>query len=61
MHCLGNFSKYFTINNIKKTRLIRVAKSFLVDFNPIDANNILDIHNWLMKKTWYKRDIKSLG
>ena len=59
--CLGNFPKYFTINNIKKTRLIGVAKPFLVDFNPIDANNILDIHKCLMKKTWYKHYIKSLG
>ena len=25
-----------------------------VDFNPIGTNNILDIHKYLMKRTWYK-------
>ena len=27
---------------------------FSVNFNPIDTNNILDIHKYLMKRTWYK-------
>ena len=27
---------------------------FSVDFNLIDANDVLDIHKCLMKKTWYK-------
>ena len=27
------------------------VKNFLVDFNPIDTNDILDIHKYLMKKT----------
>ena len=35
--CLGNISKYFTINN------------FSFDFDPIDTNNILDIHWYLLK------------
>ena len=29
-------------------------KFLSVEFNPIDTNNILDIHNYLMKETWYK-------
>ena len=34
--CLGNISKDFTINNMKKkTRLKGVANFFSVDFNPI--------------------------
>ena len=49
--CLGNVSKYFTINNMKKTGLKKVVIFFSVDFNPIDTNNILDIHKYLMKKT----------
>ena len=34
--CLGNISKNFTIN--KKS----------VDFNPIDTNDILEIHRYLI-------------
>ena len=52
--CLGNVSKDFTINNMKKTGLKGIVKSFPVDFNPIDNNDILDIHKYLMKRTWYK-------
>ena len=49
--CLGNISKDFTINNMKKTGLKGVVKFFSVDYNPIDTNDILDIHRYLMKKT----------
>ena len=48
--CLGNISKDFTINNMKKTGVKRVTKFFSVAFNPIDTNNILDIHRNLMKR-----------
>ena len=49
--CLGNISKDFTVNSMKKTRLGEVVKLFSIDFNPIDTNDILDIHKYLMKKT----------
>ena len=51
--CLGNVSKDFTVINMKKkkTGLKGVGKCFYVDFNPIDANDILDIHKYLMKRT----------
>ena len=49
--CLGNVSKDFAINNIKKTGLKGVTIFFSFDFNPIDTSNILDIHNYLMKRT----------
>ena len=50
--CLGNISKGFTINNMKKkTGLKGVVKYFSVDFNPIGTNDILDIHKYLMKRT----------
>ena len=43
--CLGNTSKNFTTNKIKKTTGIKKSVNFFsVDFNPVDANNILDIH-----------------
>ena len=48
--CLGNISKDFTINNMKKAGLGGVVKFFSVDFNAIDTNYILDIHKYLMKK-----------
>ena len=49
--CLGNISKDFTINNMKKTGLKGVVKLFSLDFNPVDTNDILDIHKYLMKRT----------
>ena len=49
--CLGNVSKDFTINNMKKTGLKGAVKFISVDVNPIDTNNILDIHKYLMKRT----------
>ena len=49
--CLENISKDFTINNMKKTGLRGVVKLFSVDFNPIDTNDILHIHKYLMKRT----------
>ena len=43
--CLCNVSKDYTINNMKKkTRLKVVGKFFSVDFNPIETNNIIDMH-----------------
>ena len=37
--CLGNISKGFTINNMKKNRIKRSCKFFSVGFNPIGTNN----------------------
>ena len=51
---LGNVSKDFIINNMKKTGWKGVVKYFSIDFNPIGANDNLDIHKYLMKRTWYK-------
>ena len=54
--CLGNISKDFRINNMKKkkkqkkTVLKEIVKFFSVDLNPIDTNDILDIHKLLMKE-----------
>ena len=38
----------------KKTGLKKVVNFFSVDSNPIDNNDILGIHKYLMKRTWYK-------
>ena len=39
---------------MKKPELKGVVKGFSVDYNAIDTNDILDIHRYLVKKTWYK-------
>ena len=49
--CLGDVSKGFTINNMKKkTGLKVVIKFFSVGFNPIDNNDIIDVHKYLIEK-----------
>ena len=50
--CLGNISKVFKIKFliwIKEAGLKGTVNFFSVDFNPIDTNDILDIHKSLMK------------
>ena len=48
---LGNISKNFTIDSMKKIGLKGAIKYFTVDFNANRDNNILDIHRYLMKET----------
>ena len=36
---------------MKKTGLKRTAEACSVGYNPIDTNDILDIHRYLMKET----------
>ena len=48
--CLGNISKYFSNDNMKKTGLNKYVYDFSVDFGSIDVDNILNIHKYLMKK-----------
>ena len=52
--CLGNISKEFAINNIKKNSIKRKCEIFSFNFNPIDTNDILDVHRYIMKRTYYK-------
>ena len=39
---------------MKKTGLKGVLIFFSAAFNSINTNDILDIHKYLMKRTWYK-------
>ena len=48
--CLGNVSKDFSANNMQKTGLNGYVYDFSVDYNAIAGDEILDIHNYLMKK-----------
>ena len=47
---LGNVSKDFLANNTKKTRLYGRVYDFSVDYDSIDVDDILNIHEYLMKK-----------
>ena len=44
--CLGNISKDFTIDNMKKTGLKGYVHVFSANYNIIDTNDILDIYRY---------------
>ena len=53
--CLGNISKDWSIDNIKKTGFNGYVYDFTVDYNVIDIDDIKDIHKYLMKKNYIVR------
>ena len=48
--CLGNISKDWTNDNMKKTGFNGYIYDFSTDYNVINKSDILDIHKYLMKK-----------
>ena len=48
--CLGNISKDWSVDNMKKTGLNGYVYDFSVNYDVISADDILDIHKYLMKK-----------
>ena len=48
--CLGNISKDWSVDNMKKTGFSGYVYDLSVDYNVTDANDIKDIHKCLMKK-----------
>ena len=48
--CLGNISKDWSVDNMKDTGLNGYVYDFSVDYDAIAVDDILDIHNYLMKK-----------
>ena len=48
--CLGNISKDFSESNMKKTGLYGSVYYFIFYRNATVANDILDAHNYLIKK-----------
>ena len=48
--CLGNISKYWSVDNINKTGFNGYDYDFSVDYDAIAVDDILDIHKYLMKK-----------
>ena len=47
--CLGNISKDWSIDNMKKTGFNRYAYDFSVDYDATDVGDIENIHTYLMK------------
>ena len=48
--CLGNISKDWSVDNMKKTEFNGYVYDFSVDYDATDVDDILGIHKYLMKK-----------
>ena len=48
--CLGNISKDWSQDNMKKTGFNGYIYDFSTDYNAITVSDILDIHKYLMKR-----------
>ena len=48
--CLGNISKDWSVNILKKAGLNGYVYDFSVDYDAIVVDDILDIHKYLMRK-----------
>ena len=48
--CLGNISKGWSTDNMKKTGFSGYVYDFGVDYDATDVDDIKDIHKYLMKK-----------
>ena len=50
--CLGNISRDWSVDNMKKTgfTMIYVYDLISVDYDSTDVDDIFDIHKYLMKK-----------
>ena len=48
--CLGNISKDFSVDNMKKKGLSQYVYDFSVDYDSIAVDDVLGIHKYLMKK-----------
>ena len=48
--CLGNISKDWSVDKMKKTGLKGCVYDFSVDYDPIAVSDILDIHKHLMEE-----------
>ena len=48
--CLGNISKDWSADKMKKTGFNGYVYDFSVDYDATDVDDILEIHKYLMKK-----------
>ena len=49
--CLGNISKDWSVDNMKKTGLNGYVYDFSVDYDTSTFDDILDIHTYFVKKS----------
>ena len=48
--CLGNISRDWSVDNMRNTGLNGFVYDFNVDYDAIAVDDMLEIHNYLMKK-----------
>ena len=48
--CLGNISKNWSVDNMKKTGFTGYVYDFSVDYDPIAVDDIKNIQKYLIKK-----------
>ena len=48
--CLGNISKDWSVDNMKKIGLKGYIYDFSLDYNAVAVADVFDIHKYLMKK-----------
>ena len=48
--CLGNISKDWSTDNMKKTGFTGYVYDFSADYSAVTVDNVKDIHTYLMKK-----------
>ena len=48
--CLGNISKDVSLDNMQKTRFFGNINDFILNYDAITVDDILDIQRYLMKK-----------
>ena len=63
--CLGNISKDWSVDDMKRTRFTLYVYDFSIDSNSISVDNIKDAHKYLMKNNYIvqyaKQCIKRFG
>ena len=48
--CLGNISKDWSVDNMKRTGFTGYVNDFSVDYDPTEVDDIKDIHKYLVRK-----------
>ena len=48
--CLGNISKYWSVDNMKRTGVTGYVYDFSIDCDPIAVDDVKNIHKYLMRK-----------
>ena len=56
--CLGNISKDWSTDNMKRTDFNEHIYDFSVDCDSTDADDVKDIHKYLMKRMGYYKNVR---